>query len=260
VERYLADSNPKDSNQRRHANFLSENSWNETESSERQPEGVNSDSDFEENSADDDITESQNYEKLPKLSLVKDFMITSTAFSTFRENLRQFIQPASRSKLGRLLAKLSKPEQNNSIPEPSKSKLRSLIRDLDFISSDQIRISYHESSSLLNHLKGIVEDLTKETWEWWPLKPRMRPLASGDARLRWDCVSFRPLATGEYTNGRSPVAKNAGKMFPHMLHDELSIFHNKTLPRRTCVTLLLHKYPSIQQRKAPTLAKPRHLR
>jgi len=174
--------------------------------------------------------------------MVKDFMITSTAFSMFRENLRQFIQPTSRSKLGRLLAKLSKPERNNSIPESSKSKLRSLIRDLDFISPGQIRISYQESSSLLNHLKGIVEELTKETWEWWPLKPRMRALSPRYARLRWDCVSFRPLATGEYTNRRSPVAKNAGKMFPHMLQDELRIFHSKCLPRRTCVTLLIHKH------------------
>jgi hypothetical protein len=122
--------------------------------------------------------------------MVKDFMISSTAFSMFRENLRQFIQPASRSKLSRLLAKLSKPERNDSIPESTKSKLRSLKRDLDFISPGQIRISYQESSSLLNRLKSIVEELTKETWEWWPLKPRMRPLASGDARLRWDCVSF----------------------------------------------------------------------
>jgi arginyl-tRNA synthetase len=83
----------------------SDHKINEAESSERQPEGVNSDSDFEENSADDDITELQNYEKLPKLSMVKDFMITGTAFSAFRENLRQFIQPACRSKLGRLLGK-----------------------------------------------------------------------------------------------------------------------------------------------------------
>jgi hypothetical protein len=248
VERYLAESNPidetarvEDSNIRRPANFLSADSGNEAESSERQPEGVNSDSD-DGDSADDDITESQNYEKLPKLSMVKDFMITSTAFSMFRENLRQFIQPASRSKLGRLLAKLSKPERNNSIPESSKSKLRSLIRDLDCISPGQIRISYQESSSLLNHLKGIVEELTKETSEWWPLKPRMRDLSPGYARLRWDCVSFRPLATGEYTNGRSPVAKNGGKMFPHMLQDELHIFHSKYLPRRTCVTHLLHTH------------------
>jgi hypothetical protein len=267
VELYLAESNLMDetarvenSNLRRPANFLGEDSRNEAESSERQFERVNSDSDFEENSADDDITESQNYEKLSKLSMVKDFMITSTAFSMFRENLRQFIQPASRSELGRLLAKLAKPERNNSIPESSKSKLRSLIRDLDFISPGQIRISYQESWSLTNHLKGIVEELTKETWEWWPLKPRMQPLSPGHARLCWNCVSFRPLATGECTNGRSPVAKDAGKMFPHMLQDELSNFHSKNLPRRTWITLLVHNHQSIQQPKAPTLAKLRHFR
>jgi hypothetical protein len=232
----------EDSNLRQSANFSSEDSGDEAKSSERELKGVNSDSEFEENSAEDDITESQNYEKLPKLSMVKDFMITSTALSMFRENFRQFIQPASRSKLGRLLAKLSKPGRNNSIPESSKSKLRSLIRDLDFISPGQIRISYQESSSLLNYLKGIVEKLTKETWEWWPLKPRMRPLCRGYARLHWGCVSFRPLKTGEYTNRRSPVAKNAGKMFPHMLQDELSSFHSKPLPRQECVTLLIRKH------------------
>jgi hypothetical protein len=267
VEQYLAESNPidetarmEDNNISRPANVLSDDSGNQAESSERQPEGINSDSDFEENSADDDITESQNYEKLPKLSMVKHFMITSSAFSMFRENLRQFIQAASRSKLGRLLAKLSKPERNNAIPESSKSKLRSLIRDLDFISPGQIRISYQESSSLLNHFKGIVEELTKETWEWRPLKPRMRPLSPGYARLCWDCVSFRPLATVECTNRCSPVAKNVGKMCPHMLQDKSRIFHSKYLTRRAYITFLLHKHSSIQQRKAPTLAKLRHLR
>jgi hypothetical protein len=248
VEQYLAESNPigetarvEHRNLHRPANFPSEDSGNEPESSEWQSEGINSDSDFEEKSTDDDITESQNYEKLPKLSMVKDFITTSTAFSMFRENLRQFIQSASRSKLGRLLAKLSKPERNNSILESSKSKLRSLITDLEFISPGQIRISYQESSSLLNHLKGIIEDLTKETWQWWPFKPRMRPLPPGYARLHWRCVSFRPLATGECTNGCSPVAKNAGRMFPHMLQDELRVFHSKDLPRRSCLALLLHK-------------------
>jgi hypothetical protein len=267
VEQYLAESNPidetakvEDSNLRQPTNFLSEDSGNEAEISERLSEGVNSDSDFEEKSADDDITESQNYEKLPKLSMVKDFMTTSPAFSVFRENLRQFIQPASRSKLGRLLAKLSKPEHNSSIPESSKSKLRSLITDLDFISPGQIRISYQESSSLLNHLKGIVEELTKETWEWWPFKPRMPPLPPGYARLYWDCVSFRPLATGECTNGPSPVVKNAERIFPHMLQDELRVFHSKDLPRQTCVALLFHKHWSIQQPNAPSLARLRHLR
>jgi len=246
VERYLAESAPisqtarvEDNTLRRPANFLSEDSENDVEGNETQSEGANSDSDFEENSADDDITESQNFEKLPKLSMVKTFMVTSTAFSMFRRNLQQFIQPPSRSEICRLLAKLSRPERNNSIPESSKAKLRILVTDLDFISPCQIRISYQETSSFSNHLKGIVEDLTKETWEWWPLKPRIRPLPPGHARLRWDCVSIRSLGIGKCTNRRSPVAKNAGKTFPHPLQDELHILHSKSLPRRKRVALLL---------------------
>jgi hypothetical protein len=103
----------------RPANFLSEDSENDAEGNETRSEGANSDSDCEENSADDDITESQNYEKLPKLSIVKTFMVTSTAFSMFRRNLQQFIRPPSRSEICRLLAKLSRPERNNSIPQDS---------------------------------------------------------------------------------------------------------------------------------------------
>jgi hypothetical protein len=123
-------------------------------------------------------------------------MTSSRAFITLRENLRQFVHPDFKSKLSRLVAKLAKPKHQNSISESFKSKLNGLISELDSIPPSRIRISYQDNSGFSNRIKIIIEDLTKETWEWWPLKPRMRPLPPGQAHLHWDCVSCRPRYLG----------------------------------------------------------------
>ena len=43
--------------------------------------------------------------------------------------------------------------------------------------------------SIINRIKAYVEDLTQETWDWWPLKPCHRELDSGHVQIKWHCVS-----------------------------------------------------------------------
>ncbi|KAI9874743.1 MAG: hypothetical protein M1830_009336 [Pleopsidium flavum] len=143
-----------------------------------QSEDIDSESCSEDDDSDDGGTESQNHENHFDLSRVKDFLISSTAFLMFRENFRQFVHPSFKFKLYGLIAKLS---------EPSKSKLNSLIMELELVPPGQVLVSYQDNSTFLNYIKGAVEDLTGETWEWWPLKPRMRSLPLGYARLHWRC-------------------------------------------------------------------------
>lgn len=49
--------------------------------------------------------------------------------------------------------------------------------------------SGEEELTFANKLKGIVEDLTGETWNWWPFRPRFLPLSSTKRRIEWSCVS-----------------------------------------------------------------------
>ena len=44
-------------------------------------------------------------------------------------------------------------------------------------------------SSLVNRIKILIEDLTQESWYWWPLKPCNRHTGLEYTRLRYECVS-----------------------------------------------------------------------
>ena len=74
-------------------------------------------------------------------------------------------------------------------------KLRDLgivISELQHCAPDQISISSSDARSMTNILKGKLEDLTGQVWDWWPLEPYMRGLAKDEVRLHWRCVSFSP--------------------------------------------------------------------
>ncbi|KAL6722351.1 hypothetical protein ACLMJK_001458 [Lecanora helva] len=45
-----------------------------------------------------------------------------------------------------------------------------------------------ENYGFANRAKGYVEDLTTESWDWWPLKPRLGPLKPDEARIQWRCA------------------------------------------------------------------------
>lgn len=68
-------------------------------------------------------------------------------------------------------------------------KIEAIISELQHISPDQISIRLQENFSVLNHIKGRWERFTGEAWDWWPLSPYMGPLAAGETRLHWKCVS-----------------------------------------------------------------------
>lgn len=50
------------------------------------------------------------------------------------------------------------------------------------------RWSYGGHSSVADRLKGLVEDSMGETWNWWPLHPRVRRLDKRFCRLSWQTV------------------------------------------------------------------------
>ena len=137
-----------------------------------------------ESESESDVDEEfKNYETFSGLSRVQDFIISSTAFSRFHENLRGFIRQDFMSKVDSLIRKLT-PSL-----ERSASKLNRLARELAFIPPNEIWLLFEESLGLSNQLKSMIEELTHQTWEWWPLKPCRRPLSAGHARLFWNCVS-----------------------------------------------------------------------
>jgi hypothetical protein len=67
--------------------------------------------------------------------------------------------------------------------------LGTLTRTLMSIPKDQIWFDEKNDNSFSNKFKSVVEDLTEDNWNWWPLRPRMHSLGKDQLRLHWICVS-----------------------------------------------------------------------
>ena len=112
------------------------------------------------NASDDDIDD-----KLPELPQIKDFMFTSKAFLALRATVWQLVDHSLKLNLGRLTA------------------------EIECCRTTPIDVSYEAVESISDRIKGYVENFTRSSWDWWPLKPRMGHIPAGYARIRWYCVS-----------------------------------------------------------------------
>lgn len=63
------------------------------------------------------------------------------------------------------------------------------MSDLSWVPAHMFTFSTRESIGILDSVKGMIEDYMGETWDWWPLNPRKRPLKPGDVRVNWSTVS-----------------------------------------------------------------------
>jgi hypothetical protein len=120
---------------------------------------------------DDSLDESDDENKpsvklLSKVSEAENFLLEGEPFQRLLTTFRTFLMPASLSHLTRVLMSLP---------------------------SDRIWFSDMDDNSILNKFKILVEDLTVEDWQWWPLRPKMRRLQMDQTRVHWLCVSCHPI-------------------------------------------------------------------
>lgn len=66
--------------------------------------------------------------------------------------------------------------------------MKDLAREISWIPVHHIDFSHDMQVSYLDRMKGFVEDHLAESWDWWPLGPRLRPLEAGFCRLQWKTV------------------------------------------------------------------------
>ena len=145
-------------------------------------EPVGSDSDDHLSLEDLDL---QGQEIVDELQKVENFFFQSNAFQIMERRFFDFVYPSLRSILMNWIS------HQRRIEIFTKEQLRDLeliVSELQHISSDQITLSLSDKRSFINSFKGKLEELTGETWDWWPLKPYMRTLAKDNARLHWECV------------------------------------------------------------------------
>ena len=53
----------------------------------------------------------------------------------------------------------------------------------------RLQISHGVEYNLINSFKVLVQYLTGEEWDWWPLRPSFRQLREDESRIQWHCVS-----------------------------------------------------------------------
>ena len=51
-----------------------------------------------------------------------------------------------------------------------------------------VRVMKGEVYGLANRMKLHVENMTQESWDWWPLRPIYRSLKPDETRIQWRCV------------------------------------------------------------------------
>ena len=137
--------------------------------------------------SDTDTSDDDFDDKLPELSQVKDFMFTSAAFLALRATVWQLVDRSLQLKLGRLSAEIAcRP-------------------------ATPIDVSYEAIESISNRVKGVIEDFTRVSWDWWPLEPRMGHIPAGYARIRWYCVSAITCHVAR-ANRSSLVTRSVAKM------------------------------------------------
>lgn len=129
-------------------------------------------------------------------------------------------------------------KSNPPAKEESVRALEILVSELQHIPPSDISCSLQEDPSMLNKLKGRWEDITGEPWNWWPLRPYMRPLSPGQTRLEWKCVS----QVAHYTSHANticfrPAARLVGLKSPIHLRVQ-SGAHREKSPSQALITPL----------------------
>lgn len=69
-------------------------------------------------------------------------------------------------------------------------ELETVLSEVQQIPGEGVHISPSDPGSTINTLKGKLEGLTRETWDWWPLQPHMPSRQSpGDIKMEM-CECF----------------------------------------------------------------------
>jgi hypothetical protein len=153
------------------------------------PRGIElAESDSDEDSSLDglDGQEAQDQVMGDTLQIVEDFLFRTNAFPIMEREFFDFVFPSFRSIMMRWI---SKERGSGTFTQKQLQNLEVIVSELQHITPDQISLSLQDTPSATNKVKGRWERFTGETWDWWPLAPYMRPLARGEARLHWKCVS-----------------------------------------------------------------------
>ena len=104
--------------------------------------------------------------EMPHVAAMAKFLLESDAFPSLVTRFRLLLLPKS---------------------------IRSLLRVIVSIPSDRLWMEKSTDFSFSNRVKASIEQITQESWNWWPFRPTMRKIQHDQTRVHWRCVSTRLL-------------------------------------------------------------------
>ena len=202
----------------------------------------------QDNVADDSLA---NPLKQQDMSDVCNFFKGSQAYSAYAKGLLSFAHESYEARIRRCLCVGSRViDYSGKALTPQGTTLAA--QELSWTPTTLFSWSDDRFISAADRFKGHVEDTMGETWNWWPLEPRLRPLEDGFHRLSWQTVCLLYLAL----NGTSQTFTDFCKSHTRDIGILMSRVpapkpHFKPLckqPRPSSMFLDLLRFPRIQQR------------
>ena len=120
------------------------------------------------------------------LSQAKQFIRESFGFVALRDNLKNFVQPTFQSKLKESLRVAKEESRPN---HTQAGWIRNCSTEMQGIDPSTIQVDMDSRNSIANRAKVLIEELSGESWDWWPFAPAIHSLQGGRS-LKWRCVSF----------------------------------------------------------------------
>lgn len=119
---------------------------------------------------------------------IHDLQFNSQAYRTLKADLLEFThKPYEKRVLSTFGSNLV-----GSDGECLKSDTISHVaEEISWVPTRLLEFSHDTTSSRSDSLKAFVEQSMGETWNWWPLAPRLHALRFGYCRLKWKSVRIR---------------------------------------------------------------------
>lgn len=122
---------------------------------------------------------------------LKDSILGSMAFHTFRTRIQNFVHPPFLEIATRLVAStLAKYSGPSGDLQKLQTSLTCLIVELNHSTPANLDLDFKTDVSKADSLKVTVEAITRKHWNWWPLSQPQHRLDAGQVRLVWTCVSI----------------------------------------------------------------------
>lgn len=122
---------------------------------------------------------------------IRGLLFSSKAYHTFKADVLGFTQEAYGE---RLLSTVGGNLIGSNGENLTSDAIYHMAGEISWVPTRLFEFSHDTGSSLSDSFKALVEQSMGETWNWWPLAPRVHLLAPGYFRLKWKSVRIQFLS------------------------------------------------------------------